>query len=81
MAPVHLLLFTAAHYRDLPELLKANPALAGQMMSIASELAIERSLDLRGFRLVWNYGPDTGQTILHPYVHLLAGRAMRPTLS
>jgi len=45
----------------------------GKMMSIASELATERSLDRRGFRLAWNYGPDTSQTILHPHVHLLGG--------
>jgi histidine triad (HIT) family protein len=81
MAPVHVLLFPREHFDDLPVLLRTEPALAGRMMSVADALATEKGLGERGYRLSWNYGPDTAQIVLHPHLHLLGGRALSGSLA
>jgi histidine triad (HIT) family protein len=29
-----------------------------------------------GYRLVWNVGPDAGQSVFHLHLHLLGGRPL-----
>jgi histidine triad (HIT) family protein len=81
MAPVHVLLFPREHFDDLPILLRTAPDLVGRMMSVADALATEKGLGERGYRLAWNFGPDTAQTVLHPHLHLLGGRALSASLA
>lgn len=81
MAPTHVLLFPQAYYCDLPAYLNAEPESVGRLMKTASLLASERGLQSRGFRLAWNFGPDTNQRILHPHLHLLGGARLQDRLA
>lgn len=81
MAPTHVLLFPRAHYPDLPCYLAAEPESAGRLMKRAAAIAAQRGLHERGYRLVWNFGPDTNQRITHPHLHLLGGTLLRDDLA
>jgi histidine triad (HIT) family protein len=81
MAPVHVLVFPREHVRDLPTLLAARPSLATRLMQVAGDIAEAEGLGSRGFRLAWNYGADTGQTIFHPHLHLLGGARLADALA
>lgn len=76
-APVHILLFPREHLTDLPALLTAQPHEAAAVMRVAQQLADQRGLSETGYRLVWNYGPDTHQRIGHPHLHLVGGQDLQ----
>jgi histidine triad (HIT) family protein len=52
-----------------------------RLMQVAGQLAGERGLNEQGYRLAWNHGPDTSQTIAHPHLHLLGGRPLQGLLA
>jgi histidine triad (HIT) family protein len=74
-APSHALVLPVAHYATIVDLARAEPALAGRLMTVASQLGSDRGGE-RGFRLVVNTGEYGGQTVDHVHVHVLAGRRM-----
>ncbi|TFJ95464.1 ornithine carbamoyltransferase [Platysternon megacephalum] len=81
MSRVHYVLLPREHIDDLPTLLRDHPKLAAKIMQRAAEIATERKIDATGYRLVWNFGPDTKQRIPHPHLHLLGGQRMTDTLA
>lgn len=76
-ARVHILLFPTEHFADLPALLNSQPARAAATMKVAQDLAGQHGLTSTGYRLVWNYGPDTHQRLCHPHLHLLGGQDLQ----
>lgn len=75
VAPVHVVVITKEHHRDMGALTAADPGLAADLMGAACQVA--RVEDLAGgFRLVSNTGADGGQTVDHVHVHVLGGRSM-----
>lgn len=80
MAPTHVLLFPRMHVVDLPSYLEGSPESAGRLMRQADQLARTLGLADRGYRLSWNFGPDTNQRIMHPHLHLLGGRQLSKQL-
>ena len=62
-APTHILVIPRQHYRNLPELLRADPAVAGYMLCAVEKIATQLGLEEKGFRVVVNTGADGGQTI------------------
>ena len=81
MAPVHILLFPRPHASDLSELLTNDPPAVTAVMSVAHHLTVRLGLSESGYRLVWNVGPDTGQRIGHPHLHLLGGGMLTSRLA
>lgn len=78
-APVHLLVIPKSQqYRDVVELAAGDPALLSEMISLASSLAAEHSDG--DFRLVFNTGPNAGQTVFHVHAHVLSGSLEEKTL-
>lgn len=72
-APVHLLVIPkTAEYRTVAELAARDPALLAEMIAFAAELAAAHTDD-GDFRLVFNSGPNAGQTVFHVHAHVLAG--------
>jgi len=71
-APLHLLIIPQRHITSL----ESSEGMAGHLLAVASKLAIREGVDRTGYRLVVNYGPDSGQEVAHLHVHLLAGRRM-----
>jgi len=71
-APVHLLVFPkSGAYANVAELAAADPALLAELVAVAQQLADD---SLGGqYRLVFNTGPDAGQTVFHVHAHVLGG--------
>ena len=71
-APVHLLVIPKTpQYRNVVELAAADPALLAEMVSVANTVAAEHSDG--DFRLIFNTGANSGQTVFHVHAHVLAG--------
>ena len=72
-APVHLLLVPK---KPLDRLSNAGPedqALLGHLLLAAGKIARQLKID-NAFRLVVNNGAESGQSVFHLHLHLLAGR-------
>ncbi|ARJ04946.1 histidine triad nucleotide-binding protein [Cnuibacter physcomitrellae] len=78
-APVHVLVVPKTEqYRDVVELAAGDPALLAEMVAFAHKIA--RDLADGDFRLVFNTGPEAGQTVFHVHAHVLAGGAKEDSL-
>jgi histidine triad (HIT) family protein len=75
-APVHVLVIPRAHYASLAELVDADDSLLRELLAHATEVASSQGVSDGGFRVVFNTGPDAGQTVAHVHAHVLGGRRM-----
>jgi histidine triad (HIT) family protein len=75
-APVHMLIIPRKHISSNLDITGNDHELIGHMYQVANELAKQRGVANRGFRLVMNCNSDAGQTVFHIHLHMLAGRAM-----
>ena len=73
-APTHILLTSKKHIAGVRELTTADLNLAGKLIYEAKQLA--DSLGLKSYRLVFNQGPEAGQSVFHIHLHLLSGRRL-----
>src|SRR3981189_2677434 len=76
VAPTHVLIIPKEHIPSVHELRPNHNAVLGRMFEVANRIADERRIDRDGYRLVFNKGPQAGQTVYHLHIHLLGGRAM-----
>ena len=74
-APTHILIVPNRHAVGGEQLLQDDAEVLGRLFLVAQQLA-EREGVMGGYRLVVNYGPGAGQSVLHLHVHLLGGRVM-----
>jgi len=74
--PTHILLVPRRHITSLLDMSPADAALVGSLVRRARDLAVEKGLDERGFRLVFNCGEDAGYSVYHIHLHLVGGRKM-----
>jgi histidine triad (HIT) family protein len=72
-APVHVLVITKRHFRDLTELV-GDPAASAAVLAAIRAYVTDAAIV--GYRTVFNTGVDGGQTVPHVHAHLLAGRKM-----
>ncbi|MGE5681904.1 MAG: histidine triad nucleotide-binding protein [Bacillota bacterium] len=76
-APVHVLIIPKLDIADLTEIDGSKHSeLLGKLFDAANEVARLENLDKRGFRIVINSGPESGQEVPHLHIHLLGGRKM-----
>ncbi|MFF5989204.1 histidine triad nucleotide-binding protein [Prauserella flavalba] len=75
-APTHVLVIPKEHHADAAALASADPALAGEVLAVAGEVAKLDAVDASGYRLVFNTGADGQQTVFHAHCHVLGGRGM-----
>jgi histidine triad (HIT) family protein len=73
-APTHLLIIPTAHIGSLND--AKDGKVLGELLSFARQLAEEKGIAKRGYRVVVNTNPDGGQTVFHLHLHLLGGRPM-----
>ena len=73
-APSHVLVIPKQHYDNVRAL--DNPALLGKMFATAHRVAEQKGMEASGYRLVFNVGPDAGQSVDHVHLHVLGGRRM-----
>jgi len=75
-APVHCLVVPKKHISTSLEIGKEDNALVGHLFQVANKIAKDRGIAERGFRLVMNCNPESGQTVFHMHLHILGGRMM-----
>ena len=73
-APTHVLVIPKKHIDGVAELAGEDEKLAGRLIVQAKRIA--DSLELESYRLVFNSGPEAGQSVFHLHLHLLGGRRM-----
>lgn len=76
VAPVHVLVIPKEHIPSVHDLTPTQSGMLGRMIEVANRIADERKIDRDGYRLVFNTGPQAGQSVYHVHMHLLGGRAM-----
>ena len=47
-----------------------------EVAGLAHKVAEDEGVTETGYRVVFNTGPQAGQTVFHAHVHVLGGRAM-----
>lgn len=74
-APTHVLIVPRKPIPRLGEAGAEDQALLGHLLLKAA--AVARQLGLtRGYRLILNNGPDSGEAVPHLHCHILGGRSM-----
>ncbi len=74
-APLHVLVIPKEHHQNLAALAQADGLLdevAAQAALVASNAGVAES----GYRVVFNTGPQAGQTVHHVHAHVLGGRPL-----
>jgi histidine triad (HIT) family protein len=75
-APTHALIIPRAHIRDIAAAEADDGELLRDLLRAANTVAQREGVAESGYRLVWNVGPDAGQSVFHLHLHLLGGRGM-----
>lgn len=75
-APVHILIIPKKHISTNLDITHEDNELIGHLFQAANKIAENRGVAEKGFRLVMNCNPESGQSIYHIHIHLLAGRVM-----
>ena len=75
-APTHVIVIPKAHHADVVSMAETEPALVGTLIAAAGEIARQEGVAESGFRLVFNTGPEAGQSVSHVHCHLLGGRSL-----
>ena len=73
-APAHLLAISRRHVPSANDLTDADGALLAALFGALWKVAADAGL--RGYRIVTNVGPESGQSVFHLHFHLLGGRPM-----
>ncbi|MFI9813528.1 histidine triad nucleotide-binding protein [Saccharothrix variisporea] len=71
--PTHVLVIPKEHFPAVGDM---DPTTAGEVLAAAHQVAKAEGVDESGYRLVFNTGPDTGQTVFHVHCHVLGGREL-----
>jgi histidine triad (HIT) family protein len=74
-APTHVLIIPKRHIVDIKEARPEDAEIIGYCNLVAAKIAKQRGIE-KGYRTVYNVGPDSGQSVFHLHLHLLGGRKM-----
>ncbi len=75
-APVHSLVIPKKHVSTNLDIKEEDNTLISHLFQVANKIAKDKKIAERGFRLVMNCNPESGQTIFHIHLHILGGRLM-----
>jgi histidine triad (HIT) family protein len=70
-APLHVLVVPRDHHADVAQLAAADPALLADVVRTANDVA--EDLADGQFRMIFNTGARSGQSVFHVHAHVLAG--------
>ena len=76
-APTHVLVVPREHHRDAAALAAADQGLADAVLETAHAVARQEGIADSGYRLVFNTGPEAGQTVFHVHGHVIGGRGLK----
>ena len=71
-----MLVIPKDHYPDLAALAAAGGGLLAEIATQAHRVAVAQGVADSGYRVVFNTGPDAGQTVHHVHAHVLGGRRL-----
>ena len=81
-APTHILVIPRGAYVSWDDFsAKAPDAEIAGFVRAVGNVAREAGMVERGYRLLANVGPESGQEVPHLHVHIFAGRVMGPMLT
>lgn len=72
-APTHVLVIPTAHHANVGELAAAAPEVLAELVTVGERVAAEEAGG--SFRLVFNTGAESGQSVFHVHGHVLGGRS------
>jgi len=72
-APTHILIIPKKHIEQVADISETDAELVGKLVLIARKIAAKKKLE-KGYRIVFNNGPQAGQAVFHLHLHLLGGR-------
>ncbi|MCX5719404.1 MAG: histidine triad nucleotide-binding protein [Nitrospirae bacterium] len=75
-APVHTLIIPKKHIPTIFDLKEEDSNLVAHILNIANKIANDEGIAQRGFRVVTNCNPESGQSVYHIHFHVLGGRHM-----
>ncbi|NIM57713.1 MAG: HIT domain-containing protein [Candidatus Aminicenantes bacterium] len=75
-APIHILLIPREHFASLNEVPEEKKTILSHLLLTARQIAQEKGIAEKGYRIVLNTERDSGQEVLHIHLHLLGGRRM-----
>lgn len=75
-APTHVLVVPKEHFPDAAALAAADAGWTDELLKVAHTVAGQEGIAESGYRLVFNTGPDAGQTVFHVHLHVLGGRKL-----
>ena len=75
-APTHVLVIPREHIAHAAAVEAADGAIVAELLTTARHVATHDGLDERGYRLVFNVGRDSGNTVPHLHLHVIGGRPM-----
>jgi histidine triad (HIT) family protein len=75
-APAHVLIVPKKTIPRIAEATAEDHKVLGHLLLKAAEVADKLGLKQKGFRLVINNGPDSGEAVPHLHLHILGGRPL-----
>jgi histidine triad (HIT) family protein len=75
-APVHVLIVPKRAIPRLAQATESDQTLLGKLILTATRVAHDLGVSESGYRLVFNSGPDAGESVPHLHLHLLGKRAL-----
>ena len=75
-APTHVLVIPRDHHASVGDLAAADAELTAEVLREARQVAVDEGIADSGYRIVFNTGPQAGQTVFHVHAHVLGGRGL-----
>ena len=75
-APTHVLVIPRVHVENAMEVKAEHGAVLAEMLFTARRVAEADGIAEGGYRLVFNVGQDSGNTVPHLHLHVIGGRGM-----
>jgi len=76
VAPLHALVVPRRHLDDAAAVTAEHGEVLAEMLVLARQVAERGGVADSGYRLVMNVGRDSGNTVGHLHLHVLAGRPL-----
>ena len=76
VAPTHVLVIPREHVENAATVNSQHGAVLAEMLDTARRVAEADGVAERGYRLVFNVGKDSGNTVPHLHLHVIGGRGM-----
>ncbi|HPC46426.1 MAG TPA: histidine triad nucleotide-binding protein [Deltaproteobacteria bacterium] len=74
LAPVHVIVVPKEHHPTLNDLSDSETWFS--MLKAAQSIARIKGVDVSGYRVALNCGPDGTQIVMHLHMHVLGGRPL-----